>query len=163
MFSPVVAETTGLLTLARKQGERDVYAGKRSWVRYQLGMRIEVSTDPLDAGQTWSAIMHNVSGGGIGFWSKRDLEDDSVVHIRDYSEQGPPVWLVGRVTHRTVGLRGYLIGLAFDDPAPRDAHLPPESDIVTDGSERSMSADGDGKPIRSLQQKCAGSTALACT
>ncbi|UCE61541.1 MAG: hybrid sensor histidine kinase/response regulator, partial [Phycisphaerales bacterium] len=40
---------------------------------------------------------------------------------------------------------------------------PPDSDIVNDVSERSISADGDGKPIRSLQQKCAGSTALACT
>lgn len=112
--------TPGLLKCARAEGSRDVYGGKRDWVRYNLGVRIEVATDPTIPATAWGVSLHNVSGGGVGFWSKRSLSTNTVIHIKDQSEDGQVVWLSARVTHCTVGLRGYLVGASFAEPGAAD-------------------------------------------
>ncbi|MFQ5590648.1 MAG: ATP-binding protein [Phycisphaerae bacterium] len=155
--------TIGLLELARNQGDRDTYAGKRRWVRYTLGMQIDVTTDPTVDGETWSVITHNVSGGGIGFWSKRELEVGSEVYILDHAAGTTPTWLPARVAHCTVGLRGYLIGASFDNPL-----LPEE---VTDEEPQKTTEEPVDPPafckrtplLRTLAVRCAAATSLTCT
>ena len=119
-------EAPVLLARAKEQGKPDVYAGKRQWARYTLGMRVDVTTDPTRPSASWQVSLHNISGGGAGFWSKRELDSGSTVYLRDGTDEDSPVWLAARVMHRTVGLRGFLIGVSFDDPAPPDSDRPPE-------------------------------------
>ncbi|MGB2984898.1 MAG: PilZ domain-containing protein, partial [Phycisphaerae bacterium] len=65
---------------------------------------------------TWPAIMHNISEGGFAFWSKRQLRQDGSVYVREFSADNSAPWLPACVTHCTVGIKGYLIGAAFDPP-----------------------------------------------
>ena len=103
MTSTETAQAPELLKLAREQGEPDVFAGKRKWARYSLGVRAEVTTDPTNPQAGWSVITHNVSGGGIGFWSKRSLPHGTAIHIKDLSEDKSKVWIPAKVTHCVVG------------------------------------------------------------
>jgi len=166
MAGPAIGETIGLLTLARKHGERDVYAGKRAWVRYVLGMQIDVTTDPTTPSTAWSVVMHNVSGGGIGVWSKRALPVGSLIHIRDHTHANSSVWLPARVTHSTIGFRGHLIGALFDHPAPADDPSDPGQTCDRPPADESTAAEVSERrepPIRSLSMKGAFESALAST
>ena len=60
-------EVARLVTVAREGGEPDVYPGKRQWVRYQIGMKLEATRDPSKASAAWPVVTHNISGGGLGF------------------------------------------------------------------------------------------------
>ena len=152
----------GLLVRARQEGKPDVFAGKRSWRRYVLGLTVELSTNPADESASWDAAMHNVSGGGMGVWSKSRLPAGSEVYIRDGGSAGQPAWLAGRVTHCTLGLRGHLIGIRFDEPAEPDVDSPAQGPEVTEepcGLPRPRS----GTPLfQSLRAKATVGSALAC-
>ena len=111
----VEGQRSRLLERAVETGERDTYAGKRAWTRYRLGMRVEATTDLLRPSASWHVNIHNVSGGGIAFWSTANLPIQSAVWTRDCDEKAKPQWLKGRVAHCTVGMRGHLIGLALDE------------------------------------------------
>lgn len=163
MSQSTTGNTIGLLALARKQGERDAYAGKRRWIRYNLGMQIEVTSDPTVPSASWSVIMHSVSGGGIGFWSKRKIAQGGTVYLLDHTEQNSPTWLEARVSHCTMGLRGYLVGASFADPAAPEEYADEEPKTVTEKPAGHATAPERVPLIRSLPVKYAAATALACT
>lgn len=109
-------EINRLVVTAGEDGAPDEYAGKRDSTRFAVGMRLDVSTDPDVPSCTWPAIMHNISEGGFAFWSKRQLRQDGSVYVREFSADNSAPWLPACVTHCTVGIKGYLIGAAFDPP-----------------------------------------------
>ncbi len=113
-------EISRLVATARDIGKPDHYTGKRSWLRYQTGMQLEVVTDPSDLSDIQAAIMHNVSGGGFSFWSRKRLLAGATIYLREFSGDESQEWARAAVCHCTVGIRGYLIGAAFEDPVPQD-------------------------------------------
>ena len=117
----------GLLRLVeagRAAQESDVYFGKRDWTRHVLQVKLEVTTDPDDPGACMTAITHNISGGGIGMWVKRQLVAGTEIHIREYTPTGFGPWIRAVVVHCTLGIQGYLIGAKFRKPLEREAGLP---------------------------------------
>jgi len=103
-----------LVATAGASGEPDLYAGKRHATRFAEGVYLEVTTDPGKPVGQWGVYMHNVSGGGFAFWSKKEVPARSTVYVRECGDEGPGPWLHARVTHCTLGIRGYLIGAAFE-------------------------------------------------
>ncbi|MGD2109481.1 MAG: PilZ domain-containing protein [Phycisphaerae bacterium] len=133
--SDVVATTmeiARLVAAARKHGETDAYTGKRNAARVSEGMQLEVTTNANDPSGVWAVSMHDVSKGGVAFWSKKDLKPYTFIYIREFSGRTDRVWVPAQVKHRTVGIRGFLIGASFllapsaDQPAPdRPQSAPP--------------------------------------
>lgn len=117
-------EVTRLVISASREGEADLYAGDRDARRFAVGMQLDVTTNPKIAGCSWPVTMHNVSEGGLAFWSKRQLRVGSPIWIREFSSENNKPWLAGEVTHCTNGIRGFLIGCKFNSPPaktpPRD-------------------------------------------
>ena len=154
---------------ARETGERDVYPGKRSWSRHKLGVRIEVTTDPTIPRARFAASLEDISAGGLGFWSKRELPTGSLIHIHDHTDDGSVRWLAARVAHCTVGIRGYLVGAMFEEPGP------PDDDNSWGSLERNLQQEQDhhqpltaGEPLedinaRSLRTRPAFMASLAST
>lgn len=102
--------------VAGQQGEADGYAGKRHWTRFAEGMRLDVTLDPTKTGGSWGVYMHNVSDGGFAFWSKNEVRQRTSLFVREYTDDNSQGWVKAKVTHCTVGIRGYLIGAAFEQP-----------------------------------------------
>lgn len=121
-----------LVGIAKEQGEPDSYAGKRTWTRYRTGMRLDVTNDPTDPSVVCSAIMENVSVGGCSFWTKRRLPQDTRVFVREFPTDEETEWLPAAVHHCTVGIRGFLVGVAFDDVPAGQA---PQNDMQACHSE----------------------------
>lgn len=117
-LSPQQREIARLVQHAAAAGTPDVFVGKRSWSRYELGERLEVTTDPADPTRVRPANMHNISGGGIGLWSHDEYPRGQQLWVRAWPPEPGTLWIPGCVTHAGVGLGGYLIGLAFDAPLP---------------------------------------------
>jgi signal transduction histidine kinase/CheY-like chemotaxis protein len=111
-----------LVRTARRHGRADGYAGKRRWVRYAVGVRLEITTNPDRVGDTHLVRAHNISGGGVGFWSKTPFPGGSTLFLREWSEGEPAPWVEAQVTYTNLGIRGYLVGVAFGRPAPPE-HL----------------------------------------
>jgi len=153
-------EPAALIGHAREVGEPDTYAGKREWTRYRIGVRVEATTDPTRANASWHVNVHDVSGGGVGFWSKQKLPIASTVWVRDCFEDSETTWLKGRVCHCSVGMRGHLIGIAFDQPTPTDSHEPPPMRHVEPIDEESLPIRVSGRLV-SLQTKCIYATVIA--
>lgn len=109
-----------LLDKGRTNGREDPYGGKRRWRRYRLGTPLEVSFDPQVCGGSWRVITHNVSGGGLGFWSSHAFTRGERIFVREYMENGSAVWLTGQVSYSVLGLNGYLTGVAFECPTAPD-------------------------------------------
>ncbi len=66
--------------------------------------------------------MHDISEGGVAFWSRRVFPIRRPIYVREYTPSKPGVWLAAEVTHCTLGIRGYLIGVQFAlAPAPSAA------------------------------------------
>ena len=103
---------------ASQQGEADGYAGKRHFIRFTEGMSLEVSLNPDRPTAPWVVYMHNVSDGGFSFWSKKQVRAHTTLFIREYTEDNSQGWLRGRVTHCTMGIRGFLVGAAFEHALP---------------------------------------------
>ncbi|HSW45652.1 MAG TPA: PilZ domain-containing protein, partial [Phycisphaerae bacterium] len=117
-FKQAISE---LLERARQEGELDPYVGKRHWKRYRYGTRLEVTRDPAVFASSWYATTHNVSGGGIGFWSKQAFSLGDPLFVRERCAGKPGPWLPGHVRYCTLGVSGYLVGVSFDQPGDRDA------------------------------------------
>lgn len=113
-------EIARLIGKARAEGQPDVFFGKRQWTRYRLGLPLEVTNGGAKASDTWASVMHNISGGGFGFWSKRALVEKENIFVREWTELEPGEWLPAHVTHCTVGIQGYLIGARFENPCLSD-------------------------------------------
>lgn len=163
---PVLPDTLertepNLLIKARAEGLRDVFAGKRAWPRYNLGMRLDVTTDPTRPSAKWTVSLHNISGGGLGFWSKQAVSLGTFIHILDCNEDGSAAWLPARITHCTVGMRGYLLGAAFanpTDPNAREGAEPAPRKESTRRPARTMPG-RPGTPLRSISAQYAYSVA----
>jgi len=103
---------------ASQQGEADAYAGKRDCIRFAEGMSLEVTLNPDRPAASWRVYMHNVSHGGFAFWSKKTVLAWATVFVREYTDDNSLAWVKARVTHCTMGIRGFLIGAAFELPPP---------------------------------------------
>ncbi len=110
-----------LVELARDMGEPDTYPGKRGWSRYNAALPLEFTVDPHQTAGIAPATMHNISGGGVAFWSRKDIPLHSIVFIRGWSDESPTLWVGAKVCHATIGLKGFLIGAEFLSPAPRES------------------------------------------
>ena len=113
-----------LVDAGRAANESDVYFGKRDWTRHVLQMKLDVTTDPDDPAARLIAIVHNVSGGGVGMWVKRPFAPDAEIYLRAYTPNGYGPWIPARVAHCTLGIQGYLVGAKFCEPLEREAELP---------------------------------------
>ena len=121
-------EIQKLVLSAQEQGSPDHYTGKRRWMRFAAGMRLEITTDPAVPSASAHVTMQNVSEGGFAFWSKREIEQHTPLFVREFSEEGDREWLPARVRHCTTGIRGYLVGAEFENPPTEqeDAAVPSE-------------------------------------
>ena len=117
-----------LVTSAQEQGEPDRYTGKRHWMRFSAGMRLEITTDPAKPTASVHVTMQNVSDGGFAFWSKRDLPLYTPLFVREFSTDGDREWVAAKVRHCTVGIRGYLIGGEFENTLREDQAAPQQGD-----------------------------------
>ncbi|MEE9254314.1 MAG: PilZ domain-containing protein [Pseudomonadales bacterium] len=112
--APVQREIKRLLLVAAEHGEADSYGGKRHVTRVTTALQLEVTSDPSNPSAAWGVAMHDISERGLAFWSKQDLPDRSLIHIREFSPDSPRTWIPARVKHSTAGIRGHLIGAEFD-------------------------------------------------
>jgi len=115
--SSETAEIQRLVETAQRIGQADNYDGKRRFTRFAAGTRLEVKSPSTEWRGTLQVNMQNVSEGGFAFWSRRHLSQHTRLLIREFSSTEQNEWLPATVRHCTVGLRGYLVGAAFDDPA----------------------------------------------
>jgi len=149
------AEISRLVEQARERGEPDPYVGRRRWSRYSLSMRLEITTDPSRPESSWLVRTHNISGGGMGFWSKQELAEGTAVYLRQYREGEFGKWVKGRVVYSVLGIRGYLVGVSFNQPAHPDTDLgrtltsPPVPDTTP------LDHSGWFNQFFSLQARCA--------
>ena len=107
-----------LVATAGQAGEADMYAGKRHFTRFAEGMRLEVTLNPTQPSGSWGVYMHNVSDGGFAFWSKKEVPARTTLFVREYTDDSSQGWMKAKVTHCTVGIRGFLVGAAFNSPSP---------------------------------------------
>ncbi|UCG16121.1 MAG: response regulator [Phycisphaerales bacterium] len=163
--SPYRDEISRLVAAAREHGEADSYEGRRRWVRYAIGMKLEVTREPDKPWASWSVVAHNISGGGIGFWSKHKLAVGSGLSLRKWTEDKSAMWLPAHVTHCAAGIHGYLIGAAFTEPHPPDGDVSTETEMESAAPPKEgASAGAAGRPPSrrmSLGTKCACASALA--
>ncbi len=159
---PAEGEVSRLVAVARQHGRADPYVGKRRWTRYALGMRLEVTTDPDKPCDSWLVRTHNISGGGLGFWSKQQIRKGTVISLREWSHGSSAVWLPVRVTYCTLGIGGYLIGVAFDAPAQPDAGFDTADPSIATDPSTGQSAGRSQSRIRSLRGACLSACA-ACS
>jgi hypothetical protein len=103
-----------LVSTASQSGQADRYAGKRRCPRFADGVLLEITADPKQAAEWKTVYMHNVSAGGCAFWSKRPLTIRTAVWVREVTGGEPQPWLPGEISHCTVGIRGFLVGVAFE-------------------------------------------------
>jgi len=123
--APRVEDTTEILRLvetAQQQGSPDRYHGKRRWTRFTAGMQLEVTTEPTDPTGSVRVIMHNLSAGGLAFWSKRRLPERCAIFVREFSDEGQAEWIPAQVCHCALCLRGFLVGAEFENPPPTETH-----------------------------------------
>jgi len=104
---------------AGQQGDADAYAGKRHSIRFTEGMSLEVTLNPERPASSWGVYMHNVSDGGFAFWSKKEVRVRTSLFVREYTEDNSQGWMKAKITHCTFGIRGYLVGAAFEQPPPK--------------------------------------------
>ncbi len=106
------SEIARLVAAASELGAADSYDGKRDDIRVADGLQLEVRTNL--AGPSAAVSMQNVSEGGFAFWSKTKMAQRDTLFVRQFSEDNSRPWLPAQVTHCTVGIRGFLIGAAFN-------------------------------------------------
>ncbi len=121
------AEVLRLIEAAQAFGEEDHYAGKRDHPRTADGLQLEVTTNPQDRSAAWAVSMQDISDGGASFWSKQILAPRSAVYLREFNARETRPWIPARVKHSTVGIRGHLIGVAFELPKEAPQQTPPKT------------------------------------
>ncbi len=109
-----IEEIRRLVRAASEQGDHDQYAGKRGTTRVEDAVLLEVTTDPEQPSASWTVYMHNISEAGLALWSRRNVTVRTFIFVRECSEDELNPWLPAYVTHCTMGIRGYLIGAAFE-------------------------------------------------
>lgn len=127
----VTTHVEDLVDFATRAGQLDVYAGKRDKPRYRLRMPMEIRLKDSPEDQIISVELHDISLGGIGFWSESILKADTQILVREWRPDEPAGWIPARVLHCTRGLTGYLLGAQFSIQVQRPT--PPE-EAVAEGS-----------------------------
>ncbi len=117
------AEIIRLLRLATDESIGDFYGGKRRHLRYRLFRPFDAEQVDAAEPETLAAHLQDISTSGVSFWCKNEIEESATVRIREYDSdrEDGGVWISARVTHSTPGIRGHLVGAAFDHPVPEDA------------------------------------------
>lgn len=161
---PQEREIVRLVQHAELKGVADAYHGKRQRTRYIVGMSLQLSTNPEDPSATWLGTTHNISGGGLGVWTKQKVEPGSVIFVRDDSTGAFSPWLRAEVKHVSLGLRGYLIGAAFTQAGPVDGSKRSATVDASPGSEtRSPALSIFVSPTHSLRRRVALASAATST
>lgn len=107
-----------LVRSARANGALDGMDGKRKSQRFRFCASLEFTSDPTRSARTTAAKMHNVSEGGLSFWSKKRLPPNRQVFVRSLVDGNPTEWVPAVVCHSTRGIMGFLIGVEFQlEPA----------------------------------------------
>ena len=107
-------EIARLVASAKQGGVPDGYAGKRAAPRVIDPMFLEVTTDPNKPDAAWGVTMHDISHGGVSFWSRKALPLDNRLYVRECTEYNSRPWLAAHIRHRTQAIQGQLIGAEFD-------------------------------------------------
>jgi len=102
-----------LVHRAQTSGSLDGIDGKRKFPRFLATVPLQVTPDPSKPRLFQAVKMHNVSEGGIAFWSKKRLPLHKRLFVREVSDDGASDWLPAIVCHCTRGLLGFLIGIEF--------------------------------------------------
>lgn len=116
---PQRREIERLVHTASTDGERDDHAGRREVVRFAVGMRLDVTTNPGDEAVIQPVTMHNISEHGFAFWIKERIDRRQNIWVREFSPDNSKGWVAAQVTHCTKGIRGFLIGAEFVGAAAR--------------------------------------------
>lgn len=111
-------EIRRLVAIASEEGTPDQYTGKRNAPRFAAGMMLEAAVSPDQPSRIWPVTMHNVSETGFGFFSRKKLDRDQLVFVREFSGEDTCVWMPARVTHCTQKINGYLVGVVLETAAP---------------------------------------------
>ncbi len=117
-------EIARLVASAAQSGKPDVFFGKRRWLRYTVGMPMELR-GPAGSGLPEKAVMHNVSGGGFAFVSPCEIAAGTSFALRSACGDGESRWVAARVMHCAPGVGSFLIGAAFDQAIEADAGAQP--------------------------------------
>lgn len=143
MTTALPGKIPAIFELARNDGKIDAFAGKRAFTRYAVGLSTQLTLNPNGPDAPWSVVTHNVSGGGVGLWSRERLSTGTAVYIRDLNDNREDTWLPGRVRHCSVGLRGYLLGIELDTPTlePNELPITDEDADGTDGTDDASGAE----------------------
>jgi len=107
-------EVARLLAAVRSQGSQDTYGGKRNDTRFSDGFLLEFTTDLKKPKLTAPTSLHNMSENGCAFWARKKVRPRTLVYLREPSEDGKNPWIQAHVTHCTVGIRGFLVGVKFE-------------------------------------------------
>ncbi len=126
-----------LIRVALHDGYEDVYAGKRHDTRYATGLRLEASLGEPNPLAALPVTMHNVSGAGMAFWIKREIDPGVNIYIREFSDEADAVWIGTHVTHCTSGIRGFLIGTQLHHPLSPEDLTPLEDELLGVGEQTS--------------------------
>lgn len=104
---------TRWVTEARRTGETDSYAGKRSHPRSLWSVPLKVKmVSGRYAGEIVCANTRDVSLGGMGFFSRRRFEIHTEVEVWVHRH---PQGVRGKIMHVTQTIGGYVVGIAFDE------------------------------------------------
>ena len=137
MSNPAQEQTIkDLVSTASERGKLDPYVGKRRWARYSIGLPLEITLDPNIPAASWKVLTHNISGGGLGFWSKQAYVEGETIYVREWSEDRPGEWLEGIAQYCTLGISGFLVGVAFAMPLEEDTYHDPSRADAQPGSEQ---------------------------
>jgi len=107
------ADLTELVDLAKDVGQADTYAGKRNNIRFKVGERLDICTDPANPSTAGVAILHNISDDGAAFWMKIQQVPGNSIFVRQFLANGEATWTNSEVRHCTRGIKGFLVGVIF--------------------------------------------------
>ena len=105
-----------LVNAAAEFSRGDGYRGKRRKKRFNSGLKLEAVLDLADSESPFPITMQNVSGLGIAFWARFEIERGTDLYIREFSSGDPHDWIGISVTRCAAGLRGQLCGAEFHNP-----------------------------------------------
>jgi hypothetical protein len=113
-------EIARILTDAAGKGAGDFYGGKRSHRRFFASGPFEMDANTAEGPMVFPVTLHDISASGLACWCKHRLAEKTPLRLREFSCDDSGVWLSAKVTHCTLGIRGFLVGAAFEHPAGDD-------------------------------------------
>ena len=122
-----------LVSLAAEFSRGDGYRGKRKKKRFNSGLKLEAVFDLTDSTSPFPIAMQNVSGLGVAFWTRFEIDPGTDLYLREFTGEDPGDWIGVNVTRCAPGIRGLLCGAEFHHPVtdvdlPRVAFEPDDPD-----------------------------------